>query len=191
MTQPHGFATQFLDREAPDDYIAEWTAHVAAPKAVVEAGTESVVIFRIHREWLALSTEVFQEVVDQCPVRTLPHHRSGILRGLVSIRGELLLCVALEVLLGLGNATEVRPAKARISPPRGLIIKHGDSRFAFEVSEVYGVHLYHPKDLRNAPVTLAKAAAGTYTTGILSWQDRAVGCLYHELLFYALNKGLA
>jgi chemotaxis-related protein WspD len=34
------------------------------------------------------------------------------------------------------------------------------------------------------------AAAGTYTLGMLPWNDRTVGCLDDELLFYALNKGL-
>jgi chemotaxis signal transduction protein len=56
---------------------------------------------------------------------------------------------------------------------------------------VYGLHRYHPRDLRNAPATLSKAAKGVYTLGVLAWKDKIVGCLDDELLFYALNKGLA
>jgi len=52
------------------------------------------------------------------------------------------------------------------------------------------VQRYDPRDLRQVPATLAKAAQGAYTVGILPWKGRTVGCLDDELLFYALNKGL-
>jgi len=58
------------------------------------------------------------------------------------------------------------------------------------VSEVQGVHRYCAEDLNDAPATLAKAA-GIYIAGVLSWKDKTVGCLEDELLFYALDKGLA
>ena len=52
------------------------------------------------------------------------------------------------------------------------------------------VHHYHPRDLKDVPATLAKAAA-TYTVGVLQWNGQTVGCLDDELLFYALSKGLS
>ena len=61
---------------------------------------------------------------------------------------------------------------------------------ASPVDEVFGVHRYHPRELRPAPATLAESKV-TYTTGLLPWRDRTVGCLDDELLFYTLNKSLS
>ena len=189
MTRQHASAG-FFDRETPEDYLSEWTAQVAAEKKVIEAGTKSVVIFSIATEWLALPTEVFQEVVDQYVVRTLPHRRGGILSGLVNVRGQLLICVELGTILGLEKVAGARRTEKQISRGRLLICNRKGDRLAFRADEVYGVHRYHPRHLRDVPATLARAA-GVYTLGILPWNDRTVGCLDDELLFYAMNKGLA
>ena len=188
MTQKRG---TFLDRDVSEEYLREWTAQVAAEKKVAEVGAKSAVIFRIATEWLALPTAVFQEVGDPCTVHTLPHHRGGIVSGLVNVRGELWVSVSLEALLGLRNAAEVpEPGKLNCYG-RLLICNHRGGRLVFRVSEVGGVRRYHPRDLRDVPATLAKAAAGIYIVGVLPWEDRTVGCLDDELLFYALDKGLA
>jgi len=183
-------AARFLDREVSEDYLREWAAHIAADKKVIESCTKSVVIFRIGMEWLALPTGVFQEVAEQCRVHTLPHHRGGILRGLVNIRGELLLVGALEILLGIEKVAHVEKTSDETSGARLLVCNRSSDRLAFPVAEVYGVQRYDPRDLRQVPATLAKAAQGAYTVGILPWKGRTVGCLDDELLFYALNKGL-
>lgn len=190
MTQQNGSARLF-DREVPEEQLREWTAHVAAVKKVEEAGTKSVVIFSVAKEWLALPTEVFEEVVEQYVVRTLPHHQGGILNGLVNVRGDLLLCVALGTLLGLEKATQQEETEKRASRGRLLICSRKGDRLAFRADDVYGVHRYHPQHLRDVPATLARASAGVYMVGVLPWNNRTVGCLDDELLFYALNKGLA
>jgi chemotaxis-related protein WspD len=189
MTHRNASARLF-DRLVPEDYLREWTTHVAARKKVAEAGTKSLVIFRFATEWLALPTDTLQEVVDRCVVRTVPHHRGGILSGLANVRGELLLCVSLGILLGLEKADRVHRTEKRTSDGRLLICNRKGDRVAFRVDEVHGLHRYHPRELRDVPATLSKAA-GAYIVGLLPWRDRTVGCLDEELLFYALNKGLA
>src|SRR5450432_1813755 len=191
MIETRASAARLLDREVPDESLRDSTAHVAAKKTVVELGTKSVVIFRIGTEWLALPTDVLQEIGDRCTVRRLPDHRGGILSGLVNVRGELLLCVALGVVLGLDKAAEGQRTAKSNSAERLMICKRSDARLAFQVNEVHGLHRYHPRDLRSPPATLAKAAVGIYTLGVVSWKDTIVGCLDDELLFYTLNKGLA
>lgn len=176
-------AARLLNREAPRDYISEWTAHVAAENKTVEAGTQSVVIFRIDKEWLALSTGSLQEVMDRYTIRTLPDRRGGIVRGLINVRGELMLCIALEVVLGM------EPVEAGSPKDRLLIFRRG--HFAVQVNEVFGVHRYHPDDLRQAPATLRRASSSSHTIGILRWEAKSVACLDDELLLYTLNKGLA
>lgn len=91
--------------------------------------------------------------------------------------------MSLEALLGLEKTAEVKLGRLLICNPPG-------GRLAFLVSEVHGVHRYHPGDLRDAPATLSKAA-DIYIAGVLPWKDRTVGCLDEQLLFYALDKGLA
>lgn len=173
--------SHLLDREIPADYLREWTERVAAEKTIAESGTHSVVIFRIGVEWLALPTTVFQEVADNCVLHTIPHRRGGVVAGMVAIRGELLLCTSLGKLLGLQQDAEFK---------RLLIANRDGSRVAFAVDEVHGVSRYHPRELNPAPATLAHTDAA-YTTGLLRWQDRSVGLLDDELLFYTLNKSFS
>jgi len=187
-----------LDREVPEESLRDRTAHIAARTSLNDRGKKSIVIFRIGVEWLALSTDVFEEVVEERTVHTLPHRRGGILDGLVNVRGELLLCVALETLLELGPVPELKRIRSELKGtsqvrlrPRLLVCNRRGDRLAFFVSEVFGIHRYNPEDLRDPPVTLSKATAGAYTAGMVSWKGRTVGCLDDELVFYALTKGLA
>lgn len=191
MTEIDACPGRLLDREVPEVALQESTAHVAARKNVFELGTKSVIMFRLGTEWLALPTDVLQEISERSLVRRLPDHRGGILSGLVNVRGELLLCIALAVILGLDESKAEPQVEKSTAAERLMICKRGDARLAFQVSEVHGLHRYHPRDMRRAPATLAKSATGVYTLGVVAWKDRIVGCLDDELLFYTLNKGLA
>jgi chemotaxis-related protein WspD len=191
VTQLHwSAAARLLDRDMPQGYLAERTNIVSAPNHVAEPDTRSTVIFRLGLEWLSLPTYIFQEVAQRSRVHKLPHRADGILRGLVNVRGELLLCVALDVLLGLEKSSEANGPKSQSTKEQLIICNRKGDKVAFFVSEVHGLHRFRPRDLKEVPSTVAKAAA-TYTVGLLHWKDRTVGCLDDELLFYALNKRLA
>jgi chemotaxis-related protein WspD len=189
-TQHHGSAAgRLLDRHLPEGYLAGTTEVVSTDRRTADTGTESILIFRIGLEWLALPTRIFQEVTEPGGIHRLPH-RGNILRGLVNVRGELLLCVALDVMLGLEKSPEGIGPKDETTTRRLLVCNRKGSLLAFLVSEVHGVHQFHPRDLKEVPATLAKAAAN-FTIGVLHWKEGTVGCLDDELLFYALNKGFA
>jgi chemotaxis-related protein WspD len=191
VTQLHiSAAARLLDRDLPQGYLDERTDIVSAQQRVVEPGVRSVVIFRLGLEWLSLSTGIFQEVAERNRLHKLPHHTSGVLSGLVNVRGELLLCVALDALLGLAKSPEENRPKEQTTKERLLVCNRGGDRLAFFVDEVHGVHLFHQRELKEVPATVAKAAA-TYTVGLLQWMDKTVGYLDDELLFYAFNKGFA
>lgn len=189
-TELHAAAARLLDREVSALSLREATDSVAFRKNLVERGTKSVVIFRIGAEWLALPTSVVQEVSEPCTVRILPDRRGGILSGVANVRGDLLLCVELGVLLGLDPAARASVGNTS-SSERLLICKHSQGRLVFRVSEVHGLHRYHPADMRRAPATLVRATGNVYTLGVVPWRERIVGCLDDELMFYAINKGLA
>src|SRR5262245_51359882 len=97
---------RLLERAMPETYRQEWTDALAQEKDVSTGSTTSVLIFRLGMEWLALPTEVCQEVSDRRVIRRLPHRSGAILLGLVNIHGELRLCVSLSGLLGLTQDTE-------------------------------------------------------------------------------------
>jgi chemotaxis-related protein WspD len=191
VTEKRAAAIRLLDREVPEDSLREQTAHVALRDSVIDRGAKSIVIFRIGVEWLGLPTDVFQEVAEECTVHTLPQRRGGIVAGLVNIRGELLLCVALETLLGQEPIPEAQATKKAKLLSYLLVCNRKGDRLAFSVNEIFGIHRYNPAELRSVPATLTNAAAGAYTVGMLSWKGRTVGCLDDELVFYALHKGLA
>jgi chemotaxis-related protein WspD len=179
-----------LDRDLPEGYLEEKTALVSAQKQVLEGDERSVVVFRLGLEWMSLSTTIFQEVAERSLVHRLPHHVNGALAGLVNVRGELLLCVGLDVLLGLGKLPPANRSNEHTSKQRLLVCNRGGDRLAFLADEVAGVHRFHPRDLREVPATVAKSSA-TYTVGLLQWMDKTIGCLDDELLFYAFNKEFA
>jgi chemotaxis-related protein WspD len=58
------------------------------------------------------------------------------------------------------------------------------------VDEVGGIHHFSLKEVKSVPATIAGAVA-THSAGILSWQNKSVGYLDEQLLFYTLNKGLS
>ena len=174
---------QLLDREPPGDYFRECTQRVAAGLVCDQGATHSIIAFRLEMEWLGLPTGIFREVVDDYKLHTIPH-RNPMVAGIVSVRGELLLCASLAKILGLDEDG------ASIGRRRLLIAQRGSDQIAFPVDEVYGVVGYHPRELIPPPATLAQAAA-TYTIGLLPWKERTVGRLDEELLFYTLSKSFA
>jgi chemotaxis-related protein WspD len=182
-------ASRLLDREMPEDYRAEWTAIVSAQQHKVDAGKKSVLVFRIGAEWLSISTSVLQEIAELPQVHRLPHRRGGLLNGLVCVRGELLLSIALDVLLQITKLPEDRQAEAQNSQARLLICDKKGSRFAFPVNEVLGVRTYIPRDLKEVPATLAKTVS-RHTVGVLQMENRVVGYLDDESLFQYLDKNV-
>src|SRR5262245_32698927 len=79
---------RFLDAPSPDGYLAEWTERLAAPVVEADHDLESILVFRIASEWLALPVSVLVEVTGPRVVHRVPF-RAGLLAGLVNIRGEL------------------------------------------------------------------------------------------------------
>jgi chemotaxis-related protein WspD len=183
-------AVTLLDGELPSGYVEEWTEHFAKKEREEEPGGHTVVLFRIGGEWLSLPTGVCKEVVSLRTIHSLPHRQDDVVLGLVNVRGELLICVSLGEVLGIERGVESTGAAPRGGPPRLLVIGREGNRFVFAADEVHGIHRVLPREVRAVPATVARAAA-TYTKVVLTWRDRAVGCLDDQLLFYVLNRSLA
>jgi chemotaxis-related protein WspD len=177
-----------LEREPPADYLREWTQALAEAKDEDRAeDTLSVLIFRLGREWLALPTHVCQEVAEMRPIHILPHRSGPVLLGLVNIRGQIRLCVSLRELLGLEPGDDSGRTMNHKNP-RCLVVIAGDSdHWVLLVDELYGIQRVHLSAIRDAPVTVAKAAP-RLTKSVIDWRDTGVGYLDDGLLFLALRK---
>ena len=176
-----------LERAGPEGYLEEWTAVLAKEEVARAVGEESVVLFRLGREWLGLSTQVFSEVIEDRVVHRLPHRSDEVFRGLVNVRGEIRLCINLAALLGLAAEDGQDQQVSHIAYGRMIVAEYAGQSWVFAVDEVHGIHRYHADELGELPVTIAGATA-TYARGLCEWQGRNVGCLDDDLLFGALQR---
>lgn len=179
---------RMLEREAPEDYRQEWTQRFSQQKTVEDSCDHSVLLFRLGDEWLGIDTRYVNEITQVRTIHSLPHRDNQVVKGLVNIRGELKICISIGSALQLEKARENYTTDHEILERMILIEKDGQS-FVFPVSEVHGIHHYSEKQVKPLPATVAHAK-NSFTTGLISWKDQHVGILDHELLFYALARGL-
>jgi chemotaxis-related protein WspD len=182
-------AAQLLGADLPLGYLDGWTNYFATEPKVEDRQERTALIIRIGAERMALSPSYLQEIADGRPIHSVPQRRSDFLLGLANIRGELLICVALDRLLGLEKKAIEQPGSKRVIYSRLVVAGRGNSRFVFPVDEVHGIHRFNPKDLTEVPSTVSKTQK-TYLTGILLWQSKSVGCIDDQLLFDRLDRNL-
>ncbi|HIK31323.1 MAG TPA: purine-binding chemotaxis protein CheW [Oscillatoriales cyanobacterium M59_W2019_021] len=188
-----------LEREAPEGYLEEWTNLLAQSqqistlsdrkKSAIQKTTRSlsVTIFRLGNEWMALPAKLFKEITPPTPIHTLPHRSNDLFLGLANVRGEILMCVSLFILLGIDRATQAQSKMSPVVYERMVVVEVEGYSWAFAVDEIYGVHRVREEDLRPPPVALSKSEEN-YTISTINWQDQKVNYLDSELLFYTLQR---
>lgn len=183
-------ATFVLDRAAPAEYIDEATRLAASPIIKEDTNYQRSLVFRIGNEWLALSADVCQEISTINKPHTIPGRRDTFILGLVNVRGELLISVSLERVVGI--EAQVKPTADAVarSAERLIVISKDGDRFAFPATEVHGIVRHLPGDLQKLPHTLERSDPH-FTSALLNWNEKSVGYLDDELLFATLNRGLA
>jgi chemotaxis-related protein WspD len=179
---------RFLEASTPDGYAEEWAQRLAAPVEQAATDLETVLVFRLGEEWLALPTEVLVEVAEPRPIHRIPH-RAGLLAGLVNIRGELHLCARLAQLLGIRTDDTGQGAAGSGTAARLVVAERDGERWVFPVEEVDQVRRLSTAGLTATPATLTRASA-RMTRGVFSSGERAVGCLDAARLFQALRTRL-
>ena len=147
---------ELLERDASAEDRARWTARVAEPNRIAERETESVVIFRVGLEWLALPTASVAEVANRLPIHSLPHRPSGVILGLTSVRGELLVCMSLATCSVSSQSAAGDQKPDHTAHPRLLVIRREERRAVCPVDDVHGIHRFHPRELKDVPATVAQ-----------------------------------
>jgi len=190
-------ARTLLDVPAPAGSRQIATGHFARPAQAevghtVGAEMQSVIIFRVRTEWYAIRTAVCLEIAEVRPVHSLPHRRDAAVLGVVNVRGGLLVCISLAVILGAIARPEGTPTQAlrRAAVPRLLVARRAAGAVVFPVDEVQGMERFLTRDLKDVPATLAHARA-SYTRALVALDDRSVGLLDEQLLFSTVERALA
>jgi len=183
---------RFLASPSPEGYLEAWTARLAEKEVEEPADVQGVLIFRLGDEWLALPVAALREVISVRPIHRIPFH-SGLLAGVVNVRGELHLSIRMDHLLGLAHRAEENgnPSPSRLAKamPRLLVAGRDAETWVFRVEEVDRVHRLAMADLRPVPPTLGRAAT-RFTRGLFTSQDRAVGLLDEGRLFEVLRTSV-
>jgi chemotaxis-related protein WspD len=189
-------ARNLLNRSLPFGYRDEWARHFAEGRTGLgvekaEGGAlQTVVLFRLGEEWLALPVGTFQEVAEPRRIHSLPHRRNSAVLGIVNVRGELLVCVSLAELLGVEDRKTVKRGPRTNAFSRLIVIANDDKRVAFVVDEMHGIHRYSECDRLAVPATVGKAST-TATAAMISWRGRAVGCLDEALLMAMFDRAIS
>jgi chemotaxis-related protein WspD len=191
-----GAARSFFDRPAPDGYLADWSGWLAESATLGPDGDRSdvkgdnllsrgeavsVLIFRLGQEWLAFGTQTIAEVTLPRPVHRIPHRSNAVFSGIVSLQGQVQLCVSLHGLLG---------ATATPGPFSRLVVLHDLERgetWVFTADEVVGVRRIPRTQWRNVPSTLMNPAVG-FSQAVLSCDERSIGLLDEQRVFGAIRS---
>jgi chemotaxis-related protein WspD len=132
-----------------------------------------------------MALSVVAEVTDLRPVHRVPHRSNRVFSGLVSLRGQLQLCVSMHGLL------ELDPPDTSDEPstnPRLVVIRQGPERWAFPAEEVVGVQYLPRERLEKVPSTLANPA-GSFSRAVFAWgRGRSVDVLDEPRVFEALRS---
>lgn len=178
-----------LDRELDAQSLREATELTARPVTDAQRLARTVFVFRLGNEWLALPPAIIDAVLESRVTHSLPHRRSGVVRGLCAVRGRLTVLVSLQHLLRGGPPGGSAPDRAQAAPRLVVLVSQGQ-RLAFEADEVHGNLRFDPAILRAAPATVAQAVA-SFTAEVLPWREHSVGLLDAELVVHALERHLA
>lgn len=185
-------AAKLLNRKAPSDYISEWTEILMKEKESKDekaAKETSVLIFRLYDEWLALPVYVFREVVEYRTIHRIPHRTNPILLGTVNMRGQLRLCISLHHLLQIEPSGDWVIAEELMKHDLMLLIEKDNERWVFPSDDIFGILLCDYNNLQNVPVTVAKSTAN-YLRGIFEHQNKQIGILDEELVFFSLRRSI-
>jgi chemotaxis-related protein WspD len=179
---------QLLDREHDENYQKEWNINLAKPREESLTTLQPALIFRLGDEWFALETHVIREVTYCNHHHSLPHRKNMILRGIVNVHGELLLCVSLGYLFKL-QKSEKEYTHDKPIHQRYIVIGDNNEYYTFPSSEVRSMLRFDPEALHKTPSTVSESA-GSFIRGIIHHEDLHIGLIDSELLFHALRRNI-
>lgn len=197
-------ARSFFDRSPPDGYRDEAARRYAATIEAEDSEKESVLVFRLGAERLALPLAAIDEVSEPRPVHTIPRRTSSVLRGLTNLRGQLLLCVSLHNLIqaaeagddGSAEAIDVMRKRSRgdersgvqaASKERFVVLRRRDDRWVFRADHVVGIDYISRLDYLAVPSTSSDAKS-SFCRSVFLREATTIGRLDEDRILDALAE---
>lgn len=171
---------RLLDRQTPPEFKKEWEEIYSQPQKEPEIETESYLIFGLKGERFGIKTEYFEEAVKDRSIHSVPFRSGNLIRGLVNVNGELLICVSLSALMELGSG-DAEEGKLM------LVISCEGARYVFPAEEIYGIYRIKPEKIQEPPSTVSKAG-NSFTTGTYVIKKKEIGIIDADRLFKALER---
>lgn len=172
---------KLLSREADADYLGEWKSNLSEPRSEQQSHLLSALAFRVGDEWFSIASNYIREITHCDKHHTLPHRKNPVLRGLVNVRGNLLLNISIGYLFKVNRGF----LHKKKDNERYIVIQDSDNTYAFPATEVREIIHYAEHDIMPAPSTFKKDTS-CYLKGIVKYQDSDIGIINEELLFQAL-----
>jgi chemotaxis-related protein WspD len=172
-------ARTLFDRESAAD-----PAEALDLKSSTDASLRPALVFRLGQQWLGLPPLLIAEVAARQPIRRLAHRTGGRLEGVVNVRGELHLCVALGELLGLGLRGETGDDARMV-----LVRDSGGQVLAFRCEEVLGLQHFPQRSLEDAPDTLPEPLRSC-VEGLFPTTTGHVAMLHGDVVVDLLEQAL-
>jgi chemotaxis-related protein WspD len=150
---------------------------------MVESDNTSFFVFRLDREWFALTAKCFTKVLPPRRIHLIPHRSGIILRGLVNVDGELKLAVDFHALLQINSASPLSQAG------RMAAIEWKEQTWVFFTDEVIGIFRKDKLGIENMPADAAVPFLSGFLKGIAHLENKGIWVLDEKLIFSAL-KGI-
>jgi chemotaxis-related protein WspD len=194
---------KLLERPAPKGYRERLTTKFAA-NVKQQPEKCSVLVFRLDKEWLALPANLCQQILPPVNCHRLPHRSNATLKGIVNVRGQLLLKISLAAALGLSatslpseNLTKSQLATKNVLSgtniySRMVVIEKArqvgtPENWVFDVDELYGIHAIARKKLETVAAGVS-AGAEACTSHVFLWKTHRVNLLDADRLFETLRQ---
>ncbi len=193
-------ALRLLNSRAPAEYRSEWTRHLARATSDPPTGLRPILVFKLGDHWMAIPTDIVVEVAEMSMIHCIPHRSEEVLRGVVNVRGELLVCVSLGRWFGFHRAIRTK-VKSLIGEEERLVVTGTDEdRFVFPVSQVRGIRYYQTGKVR-PPEKIDYPVANDFSVGAVDLEEieldgdsresaRTIHILNHVQLFRAISMSL-
>jgi chemotaxis-related protein WspD len=182
-------ATKLFERVPGQAYLEEWTkilAHV--PENAEEIKEASYVIFRLSKDWFALSTLAFSNIGSERTINLLPYHEDPAILGIVNLQGQLRLCFSMHILLGV-EAEEKKTKEESTHYKRLLAISNESDLWTFPADEVLSVVSLDVSKTANVPVNLLNAKEN-YLKSVFTFNEKKIYIIDEEMLFMSLRRRL-
>jgi len=179
---------ELLNRQAPSGYADEWANILATDTSTKTNDSISAIVFRLGEEWLSLPVSLINEITLLKSIYDIPHIKDKKIRGMVNIRGELIICMSLGYLLGIEKPDSNFIEEER-SINRLIMIRENNGYIVFPVSEISGIIYYDVESLAPAPDTI-KNSKLNFMLGVTRHEDKTIGCIDQDDLLESIAGSL-